>query len=364
LHRAEFDFIVSRDYAGGAGNGEIMVYAGPLIIGTIKLALLFEDLAQPEGDRAPVNETQSMCFQQIFASYSHKDTPIVLACRNVFKALGWEVLIDIDTLRSGQVWSKELMNMIDRADIFQLFWSAQAAQSDYVRQEWKHALKCSRGPRFIRPVYWEQPLVPPPEPLAHLHFAYQPLPKVEMPLVAYDQAIQTDPTNPIAYQTKGDALVEQGRSAEALALYDRAITLAPHYGSAYSSKGKALYALGRYEEALMAFEQAIHLQPGSTLPYTRKAATLAMLNRFHEALIASDQATALNPRDVSAFLNKGSVLVNLARYEEALRAYQQAIHLNPNFGLAYYNLGVAFERMGQQTQANQAYQRASELGHA
>jgi hypothetical protein len=101
---------------------------------------------------------------------------VVQACRNAYKSLGWNVLIDSDTLRSGQIWNEALMRMIDHADIFQLFWSAQAVQSEYVRQEWEYALDHSKGEGFIRPVYWELPLVPPPPRLKDLHFAYQPLP--------------------------------------------------------------------------------------------------------------------------------------------------------------------------------------------
>jgi hypothetical protein len=91
------------------------------------------------------------------------------------------VLIDVDSLRSGEDWTDALMRLIDRADIFQLFWSQNSAQSQFCRQEWQYALQQEKlkGDTFIRPVYWEQPLIPPPEELEPLHFAYVPLPKSE-----------------------------------------------------------------------------------------------------------------------------------------------------------------------------------------
>jgi hypothetical protein len=45
-----------------------------------------------------------------------------------------------------------------------------------VRKEWSYALEHSKGPGFIRPVYWQQPLVPPPPELNDLHFTYIELP--------------------------------------------------------------------------------------------------------------------------------------------------------------------------------------------
>src|SRR5258708_26341203 len=92
-------------------------------------------------------------------------------------AQGYDVLIDIDKLRSGEHWSQALMELIDRADIFQLFWSQNSSKSEYVHQEWEYALKKSatKGERFIRPVYWEKPLIAPPPALEPLHFANVPL---------------------------------------------------------------------------------------------------------------------------------------------------------------------------------------------
>jgi len=105
----------------------------------------------------------------------------VLACRDAYQALGYSVLIDVDTLRAGENWSQALRGLIDRADIFQLFWSQRSAQSEQVKQEWQYALQKSKdkGDGFIRPVYWEKPLVEPPPELEPLHFAYVPLAKLE-----------------------------------------------------------------------------------------------------------------------------------------------------------------------------------------
>jgi hypothetical protein len=91
--------------------------------------------------------------------------------------LGLDYLRDVTVLKSGQHWSEELLEMIERADIFQLFWSENAAMSDYVRREWQHALKVKSDQvalSFIRPVYWQQPMPAPPDELKVLHFAYQP----------------------------------------------------------------------------------------------------------------------------------------------------------------------------------------------
>jgi hypothetical protein len=168
--RAEFRFRADASLADDAARGQINIYAGPLLVGTLTFAMLFSKTAPT---LAPQHEEHGRLYRQedIFVSYSHKDTALVLACKKAYEALGFNTLIDVDTLRSGQVWNDELMNMIDRATIFQLFWSQNSSQSKYCRQEWEHALKRNRE-GFIRPVYWETPLPPPPEELSKYHFEF------------------------------------------------------------------------------------------------------------------------------------------------------------------------------------------------
>ena len=67
------------------------------------------------------------------------------------------------------------MRMIERANIFQLFWSENSSQSEYCRQEWQYALQLNREEGFIRPVYWKDPIPSPPSELSAIHFDFAPL---------------------------------------------------------------------------------------------------------------------------------------------------------------------------------------------
>jgi hypothetical protein len=169
-HRADFRFRADKSLANDAAKGQINIFVGPLIVGTLKLAMLLNETnAQIESDHT---ERGRMYHQEdIFVSYSHKDSDIVLACKKAYEALGFNVLIDIDTLRSGQDWNEELMRMIDRATVFQLFWSQNSSRSKYCQQEWEHALKRNKE-GFIRPIFWETPRPDPPEELSRYHFEY------------------------------------------------------------------------------------------------------------------------------------------------------------------------------------------------
>ena len=180
FHRANFRFRAESSLAGSAVNGQISIYVGPLIIGTLKFAMLFNE---KDTQSAIEHEEQASMYpsNKIFISYSHRDTDFALVFRNVLRAVGYDVLIDIDDLRAGQVWNDELMRMIEGADVFQLFWSLNSSQSEYCRREWEHALKQNKPAGFIRPVYWHKPLPAPPAELSQFHFDYV---ELRMPPVA------------------------------------------------------------------------------------------------------------------------------------------------------------------------------------
>ena len=174
-HRSIFSFNADQRWAGTVRSGEITVFNGPLIIATFKISLRFgEHRHRPNSSQ---EEVSAKYYRKIFTSYSHNDTSIVLAIRKAYEAIGDHSFLDTENLRSGQNWNAALLRMIDNADIFQLFWSKYSAQSAYVYQEWQYALEHYKYDGFIRPVYWEKPMKPPPDQLSHLHFSYYELPQ-------------------------------------------------------------------------------------------------------------------------------------------------------------------------------------------
>jgi hypothetical protein len=175
--RAQFRFRARSELAGQPCFGEMSVYVGPLEIATIRFSVFVTDSATESTKKTETTTAQAKMYQRIFASYSHKDTMIVNRCVQAFKAIGYDVSIDYQSLRSGEQWSDALEKLIDDADIFQLFWSEHSAQSNHVKHEWLHALKrlqATQNTAFLRPVYWETPMPPVPDELAQIHFKQLP----------------------------------------------------------------------------------------------------------------------------------------------------------------------------------------------
>jgi hypothetical protein len=168
-HRFDFKLRAKDAPLDQAANGVLTFSVEGVIVADVPLSIFVSQQPRP---RKMISAAQK-AYNAVFCSYSHKDTLIVERVERAIKTLGVEYLRDVHALRSGQHWGEELYKLIDRADIFQLFWSPTAAQSPYVEQEWRYALDLDRGDTFIRPVYWQRPIPSVPQELRHIHFAYQ-----------------------------------------------------------------------------------------------------------------------------------------------------------------------------------------------
>jgi TIR domain-containing protein len=157
---------VEDNAAPASVAGQIDVLVGGLLIATIPVAMR---IGAPGFTRTV---SQADTFDRVFASYSRRDSSVVSACVGLYRALGVEVLVDQADLRSGDDWRQALHRLIAAADVFQLYWSSASAASTEVDNEWRFALAVAgKGPRFVRPLFWENPMPPPPAELSHLHFS-------------------------------------------------------------------------------------------------------------------------------------------------------------------------------------------------
>jgi hypothetical protein len=176
VHRAEFRMRAGAELAGRTVRGRMSVYLGAIILAEMDLAFRIDPAASP-ATPSTVTETAQHArpYRKIFASYSHRDTEIVRQFELLAHSLGDRYLRDVIQLRAGDPWDQGLIEMINEADVFQLFWSTHSMASPHVRREWEYAMSLGRT-HFIRPTYWEDPLpstsdpVLPPDSLRALHF--------------------------------------------------------------------------------------------------------------------------------------------------------------------------------------------------
>ncbi len=160
---------------GKTARGRMTVFIGAIILADVPFSLRADSARAADRPKLEPEREAVRRYRRIFASYSHRDLPIVEQFECFVEATGDRYLRDHKILRAGEAWDDQLLELIFEVDIFHLFWSRNALASPHVRREWEHALSLGRD-NFIHPVYWESPLpqaaVLLPEPLTRIHFQF------------------------------------------------------------------------------------------------------------------------------------------------------------------------------------------------
>lgn len=107
-----------------------------------------------------------------FVSYARENQKEVLRIiQGIKKARpDMDIFFDQETLHSGENWSTTLCREIENRDLFYLFWSVAAKNSEWVEKEWRYALE-KKGIDSIEPVPLEPPTkCSPPIELSSKHF--------------------------------------------------------------------------------------------------------------------------------------------------------------------------------------------------
>lgn len=171
VQQHEFRMRATSADSGRAANGVVQVYQGLLLRAEIPISIFVGQGAVRADSPDAYQQAIARAYRKVFASYSHKDTPVVESCETAARTMGDNYLRDVNLLQAGVEWDPRLIQAINEADVFQLFWSKRAATSPYVEREWQHALRLlPMRENFIRPVYWSSQVYTIPPELNALHF--------------------------------------------------------------------------------------------------------------------------------------------------------------------------------------------------
>ncbi len=159
-----------KEVQNGNATIDVEIYADNLNLGSIELPIFITE----EDVRPEIKASNLMLYESVFASYAREDVNIAKHFKRRYAALGVYLFIDLEDLRAGAFWRNALFEKIDESDLFQLFWSESSKDSENVTIEWQHALELLsfKGSRFVRPIYWKEPMPETPDDLSEINFRY------------------------------------------------------------------------------------------------------------------------------------------------------------------------------------------------
>ena len=201
-------------------------------------------------------------------------------------------------------------------------------------------------------------------PLFNLGYACQAVGDVRNELLAFQRAVQADPTMTDAWINIGRLLDDMGNHETAVECYDTALSIQPQDAMALANRGNSLKSLERYPEALTSYEKALEEDPediaartgravclfhtgdpatglrlldeviaaaGHVVAKFEKSVLLVLSEQYVEALTLLEEILEDGFADREIHNNRGECLVKLNRTEEALAAFEESLAVDAAF---------------------------------
>ena len=149
----------------------------------------------------------------------------------------------------------------------------------------------------------------------------------------------------------------------ALGALQQAVTTDDSVAVYWNTLGWLNLQLGRFDEALPKFRKAVELDPAFAEAQLNIGVVLAETASWEEAASAYRKAIALPTLSTPhvAYQNLGLAYYHLKRYREAEEALRFAITLDPQLAPAFYHLGLVFTVQNRSDDAKAAFRRARDL---
>ncbi|HWA21412.1 MAG TPA: toll/interleukin-1 receptor domain-containing protein [Caulobacterales bacterium] len=136
----DFNFIVTPHDDAAQALITIRILADDAQVGSIVFVRPLAK-AHKSGQSSKLDSEEKLRrVERAFLSYSSADRDTVSLIASAYQRAGIPCFFDRSGLASGEEWSPRLVKEIERADLFHLCWSRQAAASQWVQKETEHAM--------------------------------------------------------------------------------------------------------------------------------------------------------------------------------------------------------------------------------
>ncbi len=178
------------------------------------------------------------------------------------------------------------------------------------------------------------------------------------PVTLFERTIAVTGPNFVVQYLLGLALVDRGRTDEAMARYAEALRIRPGYVNALTSFGVLLFESGKVDEAIAHYQMALRGDPRDVFAHGNLANALLRQGRTSEALAHYEEALRIRPDVAETHNGYGKALAALGRAQEAIAQYSTAVRLKPDYADGHNNLANALADRGAVDEALAHYAEA------
>lgn len=198
--------------------------------------------------------------------------------------------------------------------------------------------------------------------LVDLASAYRALERPDEARVVVERAMAKDPDYPRLYTLMAGIELDQHNREQAVQLLNRALELDPRNIEAAQSKAQILHRMGRREETQQTLEMALELSPGNpNLDITFAQLVEIPGGQVDEAVARVSAALDENPYLPRGWRILGRIAEERRELDHARELYRQGLQRDPDAGELHGALGLLLARTGASEQAAPHLQEAIRL---
>jgi protein O-mannosyl-transferase len=170
--------------------------------------------------------------------------------------------------------------------------------------------------------------------------------------------------NTYAHFNLANALLETGRTDEAVSHFQAAAVLKPNWADAPYNLGNAYLRLRQFDHAIAAFDEAIRRSSTHVAAHTNRAIALAQRGDMDAANESFERALQIDPNNRSALVNYGQTLARINKLEEAIGLFERALAIDADDAVAHLMIGNALARLDREQEALPHFSEALRLNPA
>lgn len=154
---------------------------------------------------------------------------------------------------------------------------------------------------FMVPVAFAQPIDGESKALVDRGWVLENEGKYDEALSLYDQALELDSNNYLAYKHRGTVNIRMKNYDQAEREFAKAIDLAPNHASTYYNRGLMYYEMGEYDKSVSDYSRAIELEPHYANALMNRAAAYLKKGDLVKASADYRRYVQFNPHDKSSY---------------------------------------------------------------
>lgn len=195
----------------------------------------------------------------------------------------------------------------------------------------------------------------------NLGFTYRQMGNNEEAIHCFENVIEQNPKDVLAYNHLGAIHALQGDQNKAIEAYRRGLQFDPNHPILHFNLARSYAEIGETQKALSHYEAALRARPGWLDAIEEYANLLLKNNKVNEAEETVQNALKLNPDDVKMHTSMGNVYNRKSVYDNAEVEFKKALSGDDEYKPALTGLARSLEKQGKHEEAAETISKAQRL---